>query len=282
MIDLTRTGTGGTSTICITGDIDDFRDETTGCLDRYFSVLRKFNIRGTFFITAKAAEHFPERVEHILKHQHIIAGHGDVHQGFYESVPVQTDRLRQMKKIFSTLFDLDIDGFRAPWYRHNADTYQALEAAGLSYDCSKKRFEIAFKGIPLFRKRYIFTRAYPVSRPVLKILAACYNTYHNSPQIPYHITPHVTEFPTLGISDYTLIGDPRGPQFCPEDSEKIGKIWMECLRTMNQGGGGVMTLQIHPGRMSPRYLDSLDYFITNALRSGAEFSTPCDIQEKYE
>ena len=263
--------------VCITGDIDDFQTETIDCLDRYFSVLHNYNVKGTFFITAKAAEDYPDRVEHIVKHQHVIEGHGDVHVAFYQSVPVQTARLKSMKKTFSTLFDLDIDGFRAPWYKHNHNTYLALDSAGLHYDCSKKRFEIAFKGIPFFQKRYMYTDVYPICKPALKFLATAYNTYCNSPQIPYKITSRVMEFPTLGISDYTLIADPRGPLFRPEDSEKMGKVWIECLSSLKQRGGGVMTLQVHPGRLSPEYVDSLEYFIRNCMKLGAVFSTPREI-----
>lgn len=267
--------------VCVTGDIDDFKTETIDCLDRYFSVLDNYNITGTFFITAKAAEDYPERMEHIVKHRHVIEGHGDVHQAFYESVPVQTDRLKNMKKTFSDLFDLDIEGFRAPWYKHNSNTYQAIDNAGLHHDCSKKRFEIAFKYIPFIQKRYIFTKSYPFVKPALKLMATAYNAYSNSPRLPYCITSNVVEFPTLGISDYSLIDDPRGPLFRPEDSEKIGKIWIECLTSMKQGGGGVMTIQVHPGRLSPNYLNSLEYFVRNAIQLGAIFSTPREIRGNY-
>jgi len=267
--------------VCITGDIDYFDTETIQCLNEYFSVLQKYTIKGTFFITAKAAEEYPERVEYIVRHNHVVEGHGDVHKGFYESVPVQTDRLMKMKKTFSALFDLNIEGFRAPWYQHNHNTYPAVDNAGLTYDCSKKRFEIAFKRIPFFEKRYMYSSTYPLFKPALRFVAIAYNTYCNSPQIPYRITSNVIEFPTLGISDYSLIGDPRGPLFRPEDFEKIGNIWIECLASLKQVGGGVMTLQAHPGRISPSYVNSLEYFIKSAMQLGATFATPCEIRENY-
>jgi len=267
--------------VCITGDIDYFDTETIECLDRYFSVLGKYDIQGTFFITAKAAQGYPERVEHIMKHHHVVEGHGDVHQAFYESVPVQTDRLKAMKKTFSALFDLDIEGFRAPWYKHNDNTYPAAENAGLNYDCSKTRFEIAFKSIPFVQKRYMYTKIYPFIKPALKGVAIVYNAYYHSPRVPYRITPNVVEFPTLGISDYTLIEDPHGPLFRPEDAEKIGNIWIECLASHIAGGGGVMTIQAHPGRVSPAYVDALDYFIKNALQRGVTFSPPRKLRETF-
>lgn len=267
--------------VCITGDIDYFDTETVDCLDSYFSVLHKYDIKGTFFITAKAAEEYPERVEHILKHNHVVEGHGDVHQSFYESVPVQTERLKAMKKTFSALFDLDIEGFRAPYYEHNTNTYPAVENAGLTYDCSKTRFEIAFKAIPFVQKRYMYTKTYPFTKPVLKCVAILYNAYYHSPRVPYRITQNVVEFPTLGISDYTLIEDPHGPLFRPKDAEKIGTIWIECLTSQISGGGGVMTIQAHPGRVSPAYVDSLEYFIRNALQRGVTFSTPGELRENF-
>jgi peptidoglycan/xylan/chitin deacetylase (PgdA/CDA1 family) len=67
--------------VCITGDIDYFDTESIGCLDSYFSVLGTYNVTGTFLITARAAEEYPERVEYIIKHGHVVEGHGDVHRG---------------------------------------------------------------------------------------------------------------------------------------------------------------------------------------------------------
>ena len=76
--------------VCITGDIDYFDTESFECLDSYFSVLDSCKVTGTFFITAKAAEEYPDRVEYITKQGHVVEGHGDVHLAFYDSVPVQT------------------------------------------------------------------------------------------------------------------------------------------------------------------------------------------------
>lgn len=137
--------------VCVTGDIDYFRVETIERLEPYLSLLDRYGVKATFFVTARAAEEYPERAEHILKRDHLVEGHGDVHKGFYESESVQIDRLNAMKRVFSKVFDLEIEGFRAPWYKHNPATYLAVDRAGLRYDCSKKRFEIAFKGVRLFR-----------------------------------------------------------------------------------------------------------------------------------
>ncbi|WP_440951260.1 polysaccharide deacetylase family protein [Methanosphaerula subterraneus] len=267
--------------VCITGDIDDFYLETIDCLECYFSVLKKNRIQAELFITAKAAEEYPERVEYIVKQQHVIGGHGDIHRGFHQSKSIQMERMKTMMKTFSHNFGLDIEGFRAPLHCHNKNTYYAVEKAGLKYDCSKKRFEIVFKRIPFFEKRYMDTKSYSRVKPFLKIIASAYNRYNNSPPFPYYITPKVLEFPTQGITDYALVVDPQGPRFFPDESSKIGDIWTECLIELKQRGGGVMTLQAHPGRLSPAYVASLDYFIQNALRLGAVFSTPNEICHRF-
>jgi peptidoglycan/xylan/chitin deacetylase (PgdA/CDA1 family) len=263
--------------VCITGDIDYFRVETIERLEPYLSLLDRYGVKATFFVTAKAAEEYPERVEYILKNDHLVEGHGDVHEEFYGSEPIQIDRLNAMKSVFSQVFDLEIEGFRAPWYKHNRTTYLAVDRAGLKYDCSKKRFEIAFKGIPFVQKRYMDMVTYPYAKPLLELVGSLYNIYSKSPRVPYYITSNVLEFPTLGISDYSLIGDPRGPRYRPDESIKIGEIWIECLTSLKRRGGGVLTLQAHPCRVSPAYLASLDYFIQHALHLGAVFSTPSDL-----
>lgn len=166
-----------------------------------------------------------------------LKGTGMFIGAFYDSVPVQTERMMHMKKTFSSLFDLDIEGFRTPFYQHNNNTYPAEDNAGLTYDCSKNRFETAFKGIPFVQERYMYTKIYPFTKPAQKFIAAVHNAYCNSPRIPYLITPKVVEFPTLGISDYTLIEDPYGPLFHPEDAKEIGNIWIDGLLSYMQGRG---------------------------------------------
>lgn len=211
----------------------------------------------------------------------MIGGHGDVHIGFHQSLSIQIERLKTMIKSFYHDFDLNIEGFRSPLHCHNQNTYLAVEKAGLKYDCSKKRFEIVFKRIPFYEKRYIYTKSYPIARPFLKIIGSVYNGYNKSLPFPFYITPKVLEFPTQGITDYSLIVDSQGPRFSPNEALKIGEIWTECLIELKQRGGGVMTLQAHPGRLSPAYIASLDHFIQNALKLGAVFSTPNEICHRY-
>jgi len=266
---------------CITGDIDYFDTETIDCLRSYFLVLKRHGVPGTFFITARAAGECPERVEFILKNGYDVQGHGDVHEAFTGSVTKQAARLREMNRVFSDRFGITIQGFRAPWYRHTTETYPALLKAGLKYDCSVKRFEIAFKGIPYIERRYLDAPGYRLVKPVLRCIGDAYNAFHRVPRGPYYVIPALLEIPTLGISDYSLIGDPKGPRYLPGDAGKIGDVWIECLKELKNRGGGTLNIQAHPGRLSPSYVEGLDRFITEAIRLGTRFTSPAEISREF-
>ena len=257
---------------CITGDIDSGDVEDIQCLTAYFDVLDRYNIKATIPVTAKAVEDYPERIEYILERGHEIAGHGDVHQGFHGSVSEQVERLRSMINTINDVLGVEITGFRAPWYKHNRNTYIALSEVGLQYDSSQKRFEIAFKRIPRIEKEYIYSKHYNLIKPVLVKIAQSYNFFMGRKKFPYYVAKDVMEIPVLGISDYTLIGSPKGPKYAPNESEKIGEIWLECFKQLKLSGG-VFVLQAHPGRVSPTYISCLDYFIKNALKHEVVFKT---------
>lgn len=267
-------------TVCITGDIDTGKRETVQRLKVYFDVLEKYGVKATIPVTAKAVEDYPERIEYIIKRGHEIAGHGDMHKEFYGSVFKQVERLKKMIKIINDVLDVEVKGFRAPWYKHDKNTYIALNKAGLKYDSSQKRFEIAFKGIPYIQKEYIDFKYYNLIKPVLVKIAQSYNLLLQRKRCPYHVAKGVLEIPVLGISDYSLIDAPKGPRYTPENSMKIGMFWLECLKCLEKRGG-ILVLQAHPGRMSPYYVGALEYFIKNALEKGVTFNTLESITSEF-
>lgn len=266
--------------VCITGDIDSGENEDLRCLTAYFDVLDKYNIKATIPVTARAVEDYPERIEYILKRGHEIAGHGDIHQGFYGSVSEQVERLKSMMYTMNDLLGVELTGFRAPWYKHNRNTYLALSRVGLQYDSSQKKFEIAFKKIPRVGVEYMDFKHYNSIKPALVKIAQCYNFFMGIKKFPYYVADGVLEIPALGISDYTLIDSPEGPKYTPGESEKIGGIWLECFKQL-QVCGGVLVLQAHPGRVSPEYVAGLDYFIKNALKHEAVFKTLSSLSSQF-
>ncbi len=266
--------------VCITGDIDTGEKEDIPRLKVYFDVLEQYNVKATIPVTAKAVEDYPERIEYIVKRGHEISGHGDIHKEFYGSVFKQVERLEKMVKIISDMLDVQLNGFRAPWYKHDKNTYIALSKVGLQYDSSQKRFEIATKWIPYIEKRYLEFKYYNFIKPILIKAAQSYNLILKRKRYPYYVAEGVLEIPVLGISDFSVIDDKKGPRYMPKDSIKIGKIWLENLKCLERVGG-VLVLQAHPCRMSPDYVGALDYFIKYALKSGAEFETLSSIAFEF-
>ena len=258
-------------TVCITGDIDSGELENVDCLKSYFDTLDRYNVTATIPVTAKAVEDYPDRIEYILRRNHDVAGHGDVHKPFYGSVNKQYNRLKSMINTFKDALDVEITGFRAPWYKHDKNTYLALDKAGLLYDSSKKRFEIAFKKIPFIEKKYLDLKYYKQIKPLLRRIALMYNYLSHVPNHPYFITKRVLEIPVLGISDFSLIDSVRGPKYSPKDCVKISEIWLENLKCLKNGC--ILVIQAHPGRMSPKYIPAIEHFIKGAQEIGVEFKS---------
>jgi len=256
--------------VCISGDINgDLEDNTR--FKEYFRVLDKYDVKGTFPTTLEAVETYPERIKYILKKGHEIAGHGDVHKKFYGTIEEQTERLRKMIDGIYDNLGVEVKGFRAPWCKCNKNTYIALSKVGLNYDSSIKRIEILFR-LPYIRKKNMNIKYYGCIKPFLKMSAQMYNFIRKSSRCPYKIAPNLLEIPVLGYSDYYLISSPKGPRYTKINVEKIGSVWLENLKCLNNRGG-VIVIDVHPGFFSPDYVDAMDYFINNALKNGAIFKT---------
>lgn len=266
-----------TTTVCITGDIDDGKLEDKKCLDSYFAILNRYKIKMTIPVTAEAVENYPERMRYILKCGHEITGHGDVHKAFYEDIHDQIKRLQIMIDIIYEILGVKIKGFRAPWLQHNENTYAALSEVELMYDSSMIRNDLMF-GSTTMRKRNINIEgqratligkipfggktaldAYKIARSKIVELKSFKKVLVH----PFLLNDDVVELPITNPDDWYLISNPKGPLYKHEESEEIGKIWLEILRLMRRNKN-LLVIQAHPGRMSPEYLSGLEYFLNNA------------------
>ena len=265
--------------VCISGDIDgDSLEEKT--LEGYFSILRKYGIKGTFPTTLDLVENYPERIKSILKEGHEIAGHGDIHDKFCGSLQEQTERLTTMINGFYDVLGLELKGFRSPYCKYNKNTFIALNNAGLKYDSSVKRFEIMFR-MPYINKKYMDVGGYGFIKPFLKFTAQMYNTLKGIKSRPYNIYSNLLEIPVLGDSDYYLISSPTGPRYQKKDVEKIGSVWLENLKCFGDHGG-ILVINAHPNHFSPDYVGAMDYFIKNALKNNVTFMTLESITNEYK
>ncbi len=102
---------------------------------RILNLLKKHNVRATFFVTAKFALQYPALIKGISKH-HEIALHGYSHDHHYESMEEKMafKYLVEAKKILERITNKKIVGFRAP--RMGITAYSLLKKIGMHYDSS--------------------------------------------------------------------------------------------------------------------------------------------------
>ena len=252
--------------VCITGDIDYFEAEDTNCLRAYFDILDKYQVKMTIPITAKAVKDYPDRAKFIVKNGHEVAVHGDVHQPFYGSVDDQINRLETAKKIFNAVLGFIPEGFRAPWLRHNKNTYMALSKTGFLYDSSQARHEFPYKTprkSPLFADKFLYdSSAYFLLKPFLGIALRIMGS--DAHPRPFFLeNSDLVELPITAPDDWYLISHKNGPRYTPEHAYKIAEIWLEIIRHMKRRKNSLFVVQAHPGRMSPAYVKAIDAFLSN-------------------
>jgi peptidoglycan/xylan/chitin deacetylase (PgdA/CDA1 family) len=267
-------------TVCITGDIDYFDIETVeGCLEPYFKILEKYQVKMTIPITAKAVEDYPGRAEFILEQGHEIAIHGDVHQPFYGSVEEQGNRLEKAKQIFKDILGFIPSGFRAPWLEHDKNTYLALIRTGFLYDSSRGRREVLLD-LPLINKISYDLGVFPLIKPFLRFyaLARCRHT----PAKPIFLHNQLAELPITGPDDYHFISSKYGPRYLPTQAHRIAEIWLDIVRDMKQRGNQLFVVQAHPGRMSPLYIEAIDRFLAGIINdSGVKITLLKEVAESF-
>ncbi len=114
-------------------------------------LLKKHNIKATFFTTASFAEKYPELIKQISK-QHEIACHGLDHS----NKKITSEDLTKAKNIIEKIINKPIYGFRAP--RLKLKNYKLLKQAGFSYDSSLHPTCIPGRYCNFFKKRKIHTK----------------------------------------------------------------------------------------------------------------------------
>ncbi len=102
-------------------------------------VMGKHNAQGTFFVTGRVAEKFPEAVKSIEQRGHEVAAHG----GFYHDERIaglpaeeQKAKILQTKMRIENVTGGRVVGYRAPGHRIDERTILALEELGFAYDSS--------------------------------------------------------------------------------------------------------------------------------------------------
>ncbi len=103
---------------------------------RILELLKKYDIKGTFFVCGWVVEKYPETVASIRDEGHEIGAHGYLHEEldkieFSEETVVH----EHTDKLFEDL-DISIKGFRAPYWKMSKNTLTIIAEMGYRYDSS--------------------------------------------------------------------------------------------------------------------------------------------------
>jgi peptidoglycan/xylan/chitin deacetylase (PgdA/CDA1 family) len=105
-------------------------------IPRILSLLKKHEIKGTFFVCGWVAEKYPELTKSLADNEHEIAAHGYIHEYFdnlsiYEEKAIFEKTQKALKAITK-----DIKGFRAPYWKLSPNTLRIVAETGYIYDSS--------------------------------------------------------------------------------------------------------------------------------------------------
>jgi peptidoglycan/xylan/chitin deacetylase (PgdA/CDA1 family) len=101
---------------------------------RILALLRAAEIRGTFFVPAWVAQHYPDRVKAIAGDGHEIGCHGDVHELVTDLPPGrEKEILAKSLEVLTPLAGRRPTGYRAPAWQFSGDTLALLAAEGFDY-----------------------------------------------------------------------------------------------------------------------------------------------------
>jgi len=135
---------------------DRFESRVERNTEKILELLRKRDVRATFFVLGWVAERHPDLVRRIAREGHEVASHGYAH----ELITTQTqdqfqEDVRRAKGILEDLIGEKVLGYRAPSFTITRETIWALTILveeGHVYDSSV---------FPIFHDRYGMPGAYP-------------------------------------------------------------------------------------------------------------------------
>jgi peptidoglycan-N-acetylglucosamine deacetylase len=106
-------------------------------LPRVLELLKKENIKATFFVPGKIAEIYPELILNIQSLGHEIGLHGYAHERWNELNSEQEEEIiNKGKTVLEDLLSKEIIGFRSPAWNLNPWSAETLLKHGFKYDSS--------------------------------------------------------------------------------------------------------------------------------------------------
>jgi polysaccharide deacetylase family protein (PEP-CTERM system associated) len=122
------------------GDWESYPVRVEANTERILALMAEAGALGTFFILGWVATRYPGLVRRIAAAGHEIGSHGMSHRMVTELGPAEMlAEVRDSRSLLEDLSGTRVEGYRAPSYTINQNTYWALETlleAGYTYDSS--------------------------------------------------------------------------------------------------------------------------------------------------
>lgn len=108
-------------------------------VDRILNLLKKYNLKATFFVPGKVAEDNPDLIKRIDKEGHEIGHHGYTHERFFDkTVEEQIEIIEKTQNIYNNLIGKSARGFRTPSGDWSKETPSLLYERGFTYSSSMR------------------------------------------------------------------------------------------------------------------------------------------------
>lgn len=115
---------------------------------RILALLKKYNIKATFFIPGKVAEDNPELIKTIDEEGHEIGHHGYIHERFFDkTVEEQIEIIEKTQEIYKKLINKKAKGFRTPSGDWSIETPKLLYERGFLYSSSMRGDDRPYKSV---------------------------------------------------------------------------------------------------------------------------------------
>jgi peptidoglycan/xylan/chitin deacetylase (PgdA/CDA1 family) len=130
-------------------DCPPYNDTTQGItvgIPKVLTLLDKYKIKSTFFVTGEMAQQFPNEIKNLAK-THEIGSHGYYHEKFDELTDDKLKALKKSKLVLEKTIGKTVIGFRAPHLRVCDDLFVTLKELGFKYDASMASFMMSHRNI---------------------------------------------------------------------------------------------------------------------------------------
>ena len=148
------------------------------------SILKKHNVKATFFTTCDCIEHYPEIFRELEREGHEIALHGYRHTRFDDlTIKEREESIRKSLDVFNKYLKRKPKGFRAPQHSINKSTLEILEKYDIKYDSSKTPLNLM--QVILFPRRIKLNLIGFFSRPYIYKIGNIYEIPTTSLLMPF-------------------------------------------------------------------------------------------------